>query len=296
MRSLVNRVGHTYGRRTMQGLLRSRGVRVSQAKVAASLDRVAPIAHSLRQQATNRLLIPPPYYAQYFGDKLHLDQNEKCIVFGVTHVVAVDAYSRKIVGFITIPQKNAIAIYDLLFRPLLFSEGLWEQVRVDHGTEFSLVVTAQQFLSPHRTNHTHHPVWQSLSRQNHRAQRIWPEVNQRINYPIKRALMHLEKNEDLKMGDYVTKFCVSWVTIRVMKNAIHDFVQAWNFHHIPGSAGGVPSALARNSRVTRLPQSSIPSTLHMLQFHERDGSHLRRLSSFGTDPLLRHPQLQELRN
>lgn len=51
----------------------------------------------------------------------------------MSHVLAIGGYSRKIVGFITLPKKNLILIYDLLFRPLLLSEGLWNQVRVDHG-------------------------------------------------------------------------------------------------------------------------------------------------------------------
>lgn len=67
----------------------------------------------------------------------------KCVMFGVTHVLAIDGYSRKIVGFITIPKKNPIVIYDVLFRPLLQTEGMWEQVRVDRGTEFTLLITAQ---------------------------------------------------------------------------------------------------------------------------------------------------------
>ena len=37
---------------------------------------------------------------------LHLDQNEKVVMYGMTHVVAVDGYSRKIVGFITLPVKK----------------------------------------------------------------------------------------------------------------------------------------------------------------------------------------------
>lgn len=79
----------------------------------------------------------------YYVEKLHLDQSEKCVTFGVTHVAAIDGYSRKIVGFVTVPKKNAIMIYDLLFRPLLLSQGRWDQVRVDHGTEFALIITAQ---------------------------------------------------------------------------------------------------------------------------------------------------------
>ena len=113
--SLVNRVGHSYGRRTMHGLLNSAGVRACQARVALSLSRIAPIQYASRRTFANRLLNPFPYCARFFGEKLHMDQNEKCVMFGVTHVVAVDGYSRKIVGFITIPKKNPILIYDLLF-------------------------------------------------------------------------------------------------------------------------------------------------------------------------------------
>lgn len=105
-------------------------------------------------------------------------------MFGVTHVLAVDVHSRKIVGFITLPKKNSILIYDLLFRPLLQTYDLWEQVRIDHGTEFALVVTAQQHLSVHQQRHSHEPIIQSLSRLNHRAERIWVEINQRVNYPL----------------------------------------------------------------------------------------------------------------
>lgn len=42
----------------------------------------------------------------YFGEKLHIDQNEKMVMFGVTHVCAVDGYSGKIVGFVSMPVKN----------------------------------------------------------------------------------------------------------------------------------------------------------------------------------------------
>ena len=55
------------------------------------------------------------------------------------HVLAVDGYSRKIVGVVTMPVKNAITNYHTLLRPLLVTEGLWDQIRVDYGTEFALV-------------------------------------------------------------------------------------------------------------------------------------------------------------
>ena len=151
-------------------------IHVSEHRVAESLSRVAPIQHQQCQHSTQQLMNPIPYRVTAHGEKLHLDQNEKVVMYGMTHVVAVDGYSRKIVGFITLPVKNAIAIYDCLFRPLLLKEGLWVQVRVDHGREFSLMLSVQQGLAGFRVRQDRVPFLQTVSRENHRAERIWPEV------------------------------------------------------------------------------------------------------------------------
>lgn len=67
-----------------------------------------------------RNLNPVPYNAEYMGHKLHLDQNEKLVMFGVTHVIAVDGYSRKIVANTTMPVKNNLTIYDEVYRSVLY--------------------------------------------------------------------------------------------------------------------------------------------------------------------------------
>ena len=100
----------------MTGLLAARGLRVSQARVGESLKRTSPQYHHKHSTATARLLNPIPYTADYFGHKVHVDQNEKLVMYGVTHVCARDGYSGKVVGFITMPIKNNIEIYAHLFR------------------------------------------------------------------------------------------------------------------------------------------------------------------------------------
>ena len=75
----------------MTGLLVSQGLRVSQQRVGESLSRVNPGYQHACRTATARQMNPIPYRADYFGHKLHIDQNEKLVMFGVTHICAVDA-------------------------------------------------------------------------------------------------------------------------------------------------------------------------------------------------------------
>ena len=109
-------MGLTNSRKTMTGLLRSRGISVSEARVGTSLRRVDPTHHLHRSRVTRRHLNPVPYHADYFGHKLHIDQNEKLVMFGVTHICAFDGFSGKIVSFITTPVKNCLEIYRHLYR------------------------------------------------------------------------------------------------------------------------------------------------------------------------------------
>ena len=69
-----------------------------------------------RRQGIATLLNPMPYRADYFGEKLHVDQNEKLAMFGVTHVAGVDGFSSKVVGLVKMPVKNNVAIYEHLYR------------------------------------------------------------------------------------------------------------------------------------------------------------------------------------
>ena len=47
---------------------------------------------------------------------------------------------------VTMPVKHSVTIYNVLMRPILLSDGLWQQIRVDHGSELSLVQTVQNHL------------------------------------------------------------------------------------------------------------------------------------------------------
>ena len=78
------------------------------------------------------------------------------------------------------------------------------------------------------------PWRQTTSTKNYRAERLWPEENARVNYPLKRALNFSKEQEIFNMEDPLVSFAVSWVTLHVSKVGSENFVNSWNYHRIPG--------------------------------------------------------------
>ena len=139
----------------------------------------------------------------------------------------IDGCSTLIVGYTSIPIKNPILIYEYVFRPAVSKYGVWEQVRMDHGREFALVIFIQQVLSCCRLEGRKQSFKQTRSTENNVAERMWPEVNQRINYPVKRAMNEIIETDNTGIFDienHTFKFCVSWMMLHITKNAMDHFV------------------------------------------------------------------------
>lgn len=109
-----------------------------------------------------RNLNPVPYNAEYVGFKLHMDQNEKLCMFGVTHEIAIDGFGKKNCWMLHLANKkqfmkscrsktkifysnisiflvNSVITKLTMFyfpRNAVLSHGMWDQVRVDHGRPF----------------------------------------------------------------------------------------------------------------------------------------------------------------
>ena len=63
---------------------------------------------------------------------------------------------------------------------------------------------------------------------------MWPEVNQRVNYPIKAALVELVDSDQLDMDNEFVMHCISNLCVQLASAGISQVVQAWNEHRIPG--------------------------------------------------------------
>ena len=116
----------------MKGYLRgNKGLNVSERKLRKLMPSIAPIQHLSRQSDSNERRNPTVYSARYFGHKLHLDQNEKLVNYGVTYVLSGDGYSGKIVSAAVMPVRNNELIYTYVFRAAVVEYGMWNQIRVD---------------------------------------------------------------------------------------------------------------------------------------------------------------------
>ena len=109
-------VGGNYGRKMMTGSLRSMGVSISERKVVNVLKKICPSTQAERCMQAGRLFNPKVYKVDYFRHKLHVDQNEKLVMYVVSHVVARDGYSGMVTGFTTMAVKNNLTIYEKMFR------------------------------------------------------------------------------------------------------------------------------------------------------------------------------------
>ena len=77
----------------MTGYVRSKSLGLSSNQVSKSLRRVNPVNRSRRREDMVRRQNPVPYYAPYFGNKLHCDQNEKLAMYGCTFFAMFDGCS-----------------------------------------------------------------------------------------------------------------------------------------------------------------------------------------------------------
>ena len=94
-----------------------------------------------------------------------------------------------------------------------------------------------------RANVRRAPFKQTTSTDNNVAERFWPEINSRINCPIKRAMnaiLHSEVNEIFNLGDPAMKYAVSWVMLYVSHNAIQHLLMSFNYYRFPAPQGCIP--------------------------------------------------------
>lgn len=72
-----------------------------------------------------------------------------------------------------------------LFRETVITDDLWDQIHVDYGLEFYLVLDMQEKVRSQRGNQYITPYRQTTSQENHVIERIWVEVTIELLIPSK---------------------------------------------------------------------------------------------------------------
>ncbi|XP_066926470.1 uncharacterized protein [Clytia hemisphaerica] len=176
-------------------------------------------------------------------------------------------------------------------RKSALEHGMFHQVRVDCGKEFYLMLGIQELYAHLRGDNSMLPYRQTQSKKNLPIERIWVEVNSRVNYPLKEALVEMDNTLQIDMENDAFKFCVSEVSCRVANYGLNVVISSWNQHPISGR--GVPSTIKeRTNRLQPLNVNDIPEPLEAKQMYET--IYLGRLteeSHFGIDPLVGFEEL-----
>ena len=107
--------------------MKTKGITVGETKIGKILGEINSEAQRKRQNVAGYSLNPKVYNTEYFGNKIHYDQNEKLGMFGVVHVCARDGFSGKIVGHATMARKNNLVIYEEIYR-LMITFSIYKDV------------------------------------------------------------------------------------------------------------------------------------------------------------------------
>lgn len=94
--------------------------------------------------------------------------------------------------------------------------------------------TKVRLLGPANIRESLSVIVHSFLLQNHTIERMWVEINKRINYPLKEVLVDMEHKGEIDMDNPLHRYSCSWLTIHVANVGAQYFVASWNAHPIPG--------------------------------------------------------------
>lgn len=241
------------GNNVMKGHLLSHGYRIQQHRIRESLRRVDPRGSMLRRlQVINRRVYCVPGPRSLY----HIDGNHKLIRWRFVIHGCIDGYSRRIIYLQCHNNNRSQTVLDA-FVDGVRRLGLPRRVRADKGGENVQVAT---FMLQHPLRGTGMGCFiTGRSVHNQRIERLWRDLFCQCTVLFYRLFYRMEELELLDADNETHLFCLHYIYLPRINQALSSFTQAWNNH--PLSSEG-------NLSPIQLWISGLPNTGHDLELTE----------------------------
>lgn len=219
----------------MGGHLARIGVRVTRAKLRASIRRVDPDGVRERgRKAIKRRVYSVPY-ANYIW---HIDSNHKLIRWRMVIHGAIDGYSRKIM-YLKCANNNKASTVVSFFSSAVNLFGMPDKIRSDKGGENTDV---WRYML-HYNNMDSSCVVTGSSTHNERIERLWCDVFRCVGQIFYDLLYGLEDDEFLEPLNDTDLFCVHYAILPELNRCLEEFRESWNNHCLSSENNLTPEAL-----------------------------------------------------
>ena len=219
----------------IMGHLRSRRINVQRHRVRLALEQMDPEGKWKRRSRPiqrRTYNVPCPNYMW------HIDGNHKLIRYRMVIHCGINGFSR-LITFLRCSDNNRADVVLELFRAATEYLGFPLHVRTDHGGEN---VKVWEAMYDHYGSDVR-PVLTGRSVHNQRAERNNRDLNACITTPFKQIFMQLENDGHLDVDNETDMFCLHYVCIPRINNALVSHLNAHNNHKISTEASATPSQL-----------------------------------------------------
>lgn len=218
----ILRISPNAGERILIGALRGRGIRVQRERLRMSIGRIDPISRTLRR---SRAIVRRVYSVACPNEVWHIDGNHKLIRWRFVIHGGIDGYSR-LITYLHCSTDNTSATVLRLFQEATHQYGIPSRVRCDMGVENRSV--ARFMIGVRGTDRS--SVITGLSVHNQRVERLWCEVNRRVNSVFRERFYSLEDDGMLDPMNELDMFCLHFVYLNAINEALAEFIVQYNNH------------------------------------------------------------------
>ena len=236
------------GERMMIGHLARQGIYVQRARLRASIHRDDPINTAIRRSITVRRRV---YHADGPNSVWHVDGHHKLVRWGLVTHGGIDGYSRTVV-YLRCSDNNRA---DTVMSAFEEAVRMPSKLRSDLGGEN---VDIWRYMVEQHSDSS--AVITGASTHNQRIERLWRDVFRCVASLFYQTFHAMEEENILDCLNEVDLYCLRFVYLKRINEALESFVESWNNHPISSERNLTPNQLFIQSAIeqNRIPYHPLP--------------------------------------